>query len=305
MTMAGLAACMNCCMTLFKTTGTCLALCLFIQLTAAQSLSNLALDGAIALIWPSLLATDTRVESSSSASIEVLLDDFVWGRDQTSVKINVIEAHGYDLSALDRLQTNHAEDPYFFDRYFHPEAQYLTGYHLGRAGMPIIQVERTATHMTLTMSCHTEKARIYYTLDGQIPDEESLEYSGPVTLPLESEIRVKSIRPDLEHSAVCLISQGQPSQLPPNEILNEDKIMGVFPIPDSNEAVVKYKTQRAGRISISIIDTHRQVHEKEDLQIEEAHFGHIRLNTADIPEGPYLVKFKFENGRTTYRQVTR
>ena len=297
-------------MTLLKPAGTGLILALFIYTSVAQSLNGFSVASVDVetIVLPWSVSKDEAADDPSDyamASLEVLLEDFVWGREVQQDQIGRIEQYGYDLSGIKELRNNHHDDPYFFDRYYHPEAQYLTGYHLGRSGMPIIHVDQQGNLMTIDISCMTEKARMYYTIDGQIPDEKSQLYDGPLTLPITAEVRVKSIRPDLEHSVVCLINGGEIRQLPSNEGLDEDKIMGVFTIPDSEETVVKYKTQKAGTVAVSIIDAHRQVHEMESIHVDEAHFGHIRMNTSRIPEGPYLVKFKFESGRITYRQVTR
>lgn len=300
-------------MNYFKILFTGLLLCSLAETPMTQSLSNYALASFHMSAAEEANPIDLNesiepvsIGNSFSFRTEDLFADFVWGRDDKNIQMDIIESYGYDLSQLNHLSRAYQDDPYFFDRYFHPEAQYLTGYHLGRAGMPIIEiVQQDNNQMRVEISCRTEKAKIFYTVNEGVPDENSQLYEGPLTLPASSVVHVKCIRLDLEHSVVGLIQSGVISQKPAQEELDEDKIMGIFSIPDTDEAIIKFKTKQEGSISVSVIDTYRQVHDIDEIYTSGPNFGHFRLNTAIIPEGPYLVKFKFESGRTTYRQVTR
>ena len=68
---------------------------------------------------------------------------------------------------------------------------------------------------------------------------------------------------------------------------------------------MKYLTKAAGEIAISLIDIYRKVHHIDFIQAEEAKFGQCHIDVSKVPIGAYLIKFKFENGKTTYRQMMK
>ncbi len=105
------------------------------------------------------------------------------------------------LNALKTLWETFGDDPYFFDRYYHPEAQTLTGYNIGRAGMPIVELDTLPSgNIEVGLSTWTPEAIVYYTLDGSSPTAASLAYNDPINWNGEDLIRTVSIRSDLEIS---------------------------------------------------------------------------------------------------------
>ena len=74
------------------------------------------------------------------------------------------------LQHLETLWRAYGDDPYFYDRYYLPTAQRLTGYELGRAGMPI-DTQRLAGEgaFFVSLQCWTQHAIIHYTTDGSPP----------------------------------------------------------------------------------------------------------------------------------------
>ncbi len=74
----------------------------------------------------------------------------------------------------------HGDDPYYYDRYYTPLVQELTGFRVGRAGMPMIEVDDGK--VTLSTRSTGETVTIHYTLDGSVPTADSPIYKGPVAV---------------------------------------------------------------------------------------------------------------------------
>lgn len=208
---------------------------------------------------------------------------------------------------LEDLRQVHGDDPWFFEGYFHPHAQQMTGYNFGRAGLPLPKFD-TLSDGTVKLDLHSEtpKSKIHYTLDGSTPDETSPVWNESMPTKEGVTIKAKTIRSDLEHSDVLVIAAGEPvfTEIPGEE-LNEDKIMGIFAVPYSEDVIIKYKTGEQGFISVSLIDDQRQVYFIDEFLAMDARFGTCRIDTSDIAEGAYLIKFRFDSGKTTYRQMLK
>lgn len=83
------------------------------------------------------------------------------------------------LAKLKELWRAHGGDPFFYDRYYLPAAQELTGYRVGCAGMPIAGTTATGG---LTLHTRTPGAAIHYTTDGTTPTALSPRYNPPAEL---------------------------------------------------------------------------------------------------------------------------
>jgi hypothetical protein len=244
--------------------------------------------------------------STYESAIETYLNELILGTDESESGLAVPAEFEYVNEHLFKLKEVYGDDPYFYDRYYHPETQYLTGCHMGRAGMPIIEkVVFADGRIMANLVCRTEGAEIFYTTDGSIPNKNSKRFEQPLELTATKTICAKAIRTDLEHSPVLVFDKHVTYKKEAGERLNEDKIMGIYPVPDSDQVLIKFKTKNAGAITISLIDMNRKVHRMEIIQVDQPQYGRYVLNSSNLPSGSYLIKFKFESGKSTYRQVTR
>ena len=245
------------------------------------------------------------VEAAEVLSNEDILRKLIW--DTATVHLHLLDRlhYGVAKSELEKLKSEHGEDPYFFERYYHPAAQYWTAFNLGRAGMPIVKKVHTPDgKMLVELSTMTEQAQIYYTLDGTTPDENSQVYRKVLEILPGTIIKAKTIRTDLQHSAVAVVSNFGHAIAPVNERFDEEKIMGIYPVPNSTSVLIKFKTKQAGSVDISLVDSNRKSHFIKRLTIPKAQYDECMIDTAVInPSGAYLIKFQFESGKKTYRQV--
>lgn len=108
------------------------------------------------------------------------------------------------LGKLRELWKEKGDDPYFYDRYYLPKAQELSGYRIGRTGMPIVRMEEKGGKMQVTLECMTLGASIYYTTDGSVPDEKSARYEKPFEIDADAakKLRSRAFAEGLEPSAV-------------------------------------------------------------------------------------------------------
>jgi|GEM_PF-1870743 len=108
------------------------------------------------------------------------------------------------LSQLEKLWKEKGNDPYFYDRYYLPKAQELTGYHIGRTAMPIVTNTLQGGKMMVTLKSLSPGAVIYYTIDGAEPDEKSLLYSKPFAVTAGTTVKSLAKAPGLENSAIAI-----------------------------------------------------------------------------------------------------
>lgn len=137
-------------------------------------------------------------------SVDKYLIGLVWGGRG---RPDVAEYDSRYRSALLSLKTmweTYGEDPFFFDRYYHPEAQELTGYNIGRAGMPIFDLDTLANgDVTVALSSWSPGAVVRYTTDGSAPTAASTLFGNAITVNGELRLRARSYRADLEESALA------------------------------------------------------------------------------------------------------
>lgn len=107
------------------------------------------------------------------------------------------------LEALRDLWEEKGDEPFFYDRYYLPKAQELTGYRIGRAAMPIASWEVSGGEATLTLKTLTPRAVVHYTKDGTTPTRESPQYHGPITVEPGATISARAFADDLAPSAVA------------------------------------------------------------------------------------------------------
>jgi hypothetical protein len=104
----------------------------------------------------------------------------------------------------DKLEANwreHGDDPFYYDRHYLPLAQELTGFRVGRAAMPIMQVDGD----TITLSTKaTGGVSMHYTLDGSEPTADSPTVDGPITVGDGQTLKAITLADGLEPSAVAI-----------------------------------------------------------------------------------------------------
>ena len=177
---------------------------------------------------------------------------------------------------------------------------------MGQVGMPIVESNESIDGQRIVQfSCRTEHAQIFYTTDGSKPTANSKEFIDPIRVSNDKTIRAIALRSDLEQSPVLILNEGVITMEEADAGIQEDKIMGIFTMPTSDEVLVKYKTKDAGEIAITLIDMNRTVHHIDFIQAKEAAVGRHLIDTSKVPAGFFLIKFKFDGGKTTYRQVEK
>ena len=140
-------------------------------------------------------------------SVDKYLVGLVWGGRGRPDVADYDSRYRSVLLQLKALWETYGDDPYFFDRYYHPDAQILTGYEIGRAGMPIFDVDTLANgDVTLAVTNRTPGSTIYYTLDGSEPTQDDETYTGVIPVDGELNLRARAYRADLDESAVATIT---------------------------------------------------------------------------------------------------
>lgn len=287
---------------------------LFIGLTLshvleAQSLAYAAL--APEYVGPRM--NESRVSENETNKLNlsekanyVYLTSLLENEIMAKVSTVVPEDFAYVEDHLNQLRMNYGDHPYFMDCYLHPQIQHLTGFHMGRAGMPILEkIEFTDGRVMANLVCRTEGAQIFYTTDGSIPTERSERFEQPIELTTDLTINAKSIRTDLEHSPIISFNKNLTIKKSSEEKLDENKIMGIYPMSNSDQVLIKYKTNSEVNISISMVDKNRDMHHAAVVFAPAPQMGYYFIDTSQLDHGSYLIKFKFENGKTTYRQMMK
>lgn len=109
------------------------------------------------------------------------------------------------VDQLKELWEEKGDQPFFYDRYYLPTAQKLTGYKVGRAGMPIVESQPHNDDIIISLKSLSPDATIYYTLDGVNPDENSKRYEGVITVQAGTQLKAIAIAPELDPSVIAVI----------------------------------------------------------------------------------------------------
>jgi len=113
------------------------------------------------------------------------------------------------LDQLHTLWKEKGDEPHFYDRYYLPKAQELTGYRIGRTAMPIVETAAQGNQIRITLTTLTPGAKIYYTTDGSIPTESSPQYDKVLLLDqqLAQNLKARAFATDLDPSAVAVLGR--------------------------------------------------------------------------------------------------
>ena len=110
------------------------------------------------------------------------------------------------LNKLKDLWVQKGNDPYFYDRYYLPKAQSITGYKLGRAGMPIENISgRFPGTITVSLATFLNGGAIHYTTDGTEPTSLSDVYSSPLSFTKETTLKAVTIEDGLDESRILTL----------------------------------------------------------------------------------------------------
>ncbi|MEM1054064.1 MAG: chitobiase/beta-hexosaminidase C-terminal domain-containing protein [Bacteroidota bacterium] len=142
--------------------------------------------------------------------IEKYLVALVWGGRGNPDVVGFNEVYLPILQELEALWETYGDEPNFFERVYHPEAQRLTGYAIGRAGMPTVMRETVAEGEEITLDTWTEGAEIRYTVDGSIPTAASALYSGSFVVAAGTRVTARAFRADLSPSLWATEGGGMP-----------------------------------------------------------------------------------------------
>ena len=96
----------------------------------------------------------------------------------------------------DPEQTNIVDDTVF-------TAQYELGKHIYSVEPPQIKIENFIGGKTVTLTCATEDARIYYTLDGTAPTSASTPYTDPIALTETTTVKAIAVKSGMNNSKIA------------------------------------------------------------------------------------------------------
>ncbi|MEM1042359.1 MAG: chitobiase/beta-hexosaminidase C-terminal domain-containing protein [Bacteroidota bacterium] len=234
--------------------------------------------------------------------IEKYLVALVWGGRGNPQTTGFEETYLPILAELETLWETYGDDPHFFDRYYHPRAQQLTGYEIGRAGMPFIERRAAGPDaVRVTLATWTEGASLRYTTDGSDPDETAALYDAPFTVLAGTPVRARAFKSGLDPSAVASGEAAVPVATSPLPVPGPFFGLKVYPNPARSVATVAWGTAEPGRVQLDVLDALGRV--VRTLVDEEQPAGTYarRVPLAGVPSGVYLVRLRAGDQTTTTR----
>ncbi|MEM7655329.1 MAG: chitobiase/beta-hexosaminidase C-terminal domain-containing protein, partial [Bacteroidota bacterium] len=204
------------------------------------------------------------------------------------------------LPILDQLKTlwqTYGSDPYFFDRYYHSEAQLLTGFNIGRAGMPIFELDTmTSQEIQISLSSWTPGASIHYTTDGTVPTLSSPTYQTPILWDGQSKFQARAFRSDLEESRVASLGRSVVTNLSDPVIsLAQAQLLSVFPNPAHSTATIRYSLPHSQSVQFELSDPSGKIIERFDGNASGRGHQTHQINVDHLPSGVYVLRMKHGN----------
>lgn len=137
---------------------------------------------------------------------------------------------------------------------------------------------------SVSLSCTTEGATIYYTLDGSCPcDEDSrLVYTGPIIIDRNLTIKAMAVGPDGEESEIAeftYFAEGSGIE----NIFDDNSDILVFPSPMDDYLTIVANGQKLQSVSLTSMSGMKTVFEK--LSADNA-----LLDVHSLPSGPYIIE---------------
>ncbi|MEM8907055.1 MAG: chitobiase/beta-hexosaminidase C-terminal domain-containing protein, partial [Bacteroidota bacterium] len=222
--------------------------------------------------------------------VEKYLVALVWG-GRSRPDVADYDLYLNVLNGLKAVWEIYGDDPYFFDRYYHPEAQTLTGYNIGRAGMPIDLFNTNQTELVL--SSWTPGATIHYTLDGSEPTTNSPAYTAPIAWDSSFGLRAKAFRDDLEESRMLEINGDVFTAN--REVIVEDvqpALVSAFPNPSNLETTIRYFLPQSSQVAMQIVDLTGQVVQSFDNNVRAAGYHLQTVTTDHLANGVYFISMQ-------------
>ena len=222
--------------------------------------------------------------------VEKYLVALVWGgRGYWSVG-GFEEEYWPTLLALRELWEEAGDDPFFFDRFYHPEAQELTGYKIGRVGMPLVQTTGGGT--VVELASWTPNAAIHYTTDGTDPTPESERYTGPIAVAAGVEVRARAFKPGQEPSRIASSAADLGVWIEPAGAEDAPAALALdaFPNPAAASATVRYQLPAAETVRLEAFDVlgRRVAVLAEGKRPAGPHA--VRLDASALAPGAYVLR---------------
>ncbi len=232
--------------------------------------------------------------------VEKYLVGLVWGGRGTPQTEGFETAYLPILRELDVLWREYGDDPNFFDRVYHPEAQRLTGYAIGRAGMPSVTRTGRLHNEEVVLSSWTEGAEIRYTLDGSVPDETAALYTEPLLVPETTTVTARAFRADLGPS-LWATGSGSPRLAAPSASAAAGPVLLASPNPVRGRLALTVTLAEAGAVRLDVIDALGRV--VATLADGETGAGveALSLDTATLAPGVYTARLSADGAVQSVR----
>ena len=237
--------------------------------------------------------------------VEKYLVGLVWGGRGYYSVAGFEEQYIPKLLALEELWQEAGDDPFFFDRFYHPEAQELTGYKIGRVGMPLVQTTGGGGGVTVELASWTPDAEVRYTTDGTDPTPESARYTEPVAVAAGVEVRARAFKAGQEPSRIASSDTDLGVWIEPGTA-GEAAALSLdapFPNPASQSAAVRYTLAAPGAVRLEAFDVlgRRVAVLAEGEQPAGPHAA--RFEASALAPGVYVLRLD-AGGQVLSRRVT-
>ncbi|MEM8584833.1 MAG: T9SS type A sorting domain-containing protein [Bacteroidota bacterium] len=244
--------------------------------------------------------------------VERYLTSLVWGGRGNRDVADFDQVYLPISQQLETLYEQYGDDEFFFDRYYHPEAQLLTGYTIGRAGMPWVEIENDgceddpcACNTQYTISSWTPGAVFRYAFDPDLLNENSPILDDNVISDAEFPnlgLWIAADHPDYEMSRpivvpACIILSNKPQE----EQL-DFSISNIYPVPALDRVNIDIEVNNAGQVNARLYNAMGQ-------KVRDAGFGFYPAGTSTlafeldgVPPGTYWVQIEL-NGRLVLQRI--
>ncbi|MEO1450735.1 MAG: chitobiase/beta-hexosaminidase C-terminal domain-containing protein, partial [Bacteroidota bacterium] len=211
--------------------------------------------------------------------VEKYLIGLVWGGRGRAFITGYDSVYMPILTQLKTLWQSYGDDPHFFDRYYHPEAQLLTGFKIGRTGMPIFVFDSlSGGQINLALSSWTPAATIHYTLDGTIPDAGSPIYQAAIDLSNVDTLRAIALHPEYEESAVAIWT-GEKVTANGSTLATGEGLRYAAPNPADQHTTIRFQLPPGSSATWYLLDGQGKSIQKGTISDAERQSGQFSLGT--------------------------